>query len=249
MSEARPSDRDPPPRGIGDIVVSSRPYEEYLAMFGLGEAEVVAGPVLDCPGGASAFARGVRARGGRAVAVDPVYGTPPRDLVARVRAGLEHGLRYLDQNRESYVWSHFDSPEDLTRRRLAGLEEFAAGYTGADEHHVRAELPRLPFPDRSFRLALSAYLLFSYPDHLDEAAHLAGLRELLRVARDEVRIYPLIDTAYQRYEALDGLLEALAAEGVTSEVRRTQYAFQRGADEVLVLRPGGRPGDVGGLPR
>ena len=237
------------PRGIGEIIVSSRPYEEYLAMFDLREAEVLAGPVLDCPGGAAAFARGVRAKGGRAVAADPVYGTPREELVATVRAGLEHGLRYLDRNRESYVWSHFDSPEDLTRRRLAGLDEFASGYSGADEHHVRAGLPRLPFPDGAFRLALSAYLLFSYPDHLDETAHLDGLRELVRVAREEVRIYPLIDTAYRRYEGLDELLGALSTEGVRSELRRTRYAFQRGADEVLILRPGRRPADRGGLPR
>lgn len=206
-------------------------------MFGLGEADVLAGPVLDCPGGAAAFASGVRARGGDAVAADPVYGTPPAELVATVRAGLEHGLRYLDANRDSYVWTYFDSPEDLTRRRLAGLDAFAASYRGADERHVRAGLPDLPFSDRSFRLVLSAYLLFSYPDHLDEAQHLAGLRELIRVAREEVRLYPLIDTAYARYARLDALRQALSSDGVESEVRSVEYGFQRGADEVLVLRP------------
>ena len=40
------------PRGIGDIIVS-RPYDEYLAMFGLEEREVLSRAVLDCPGGAS----------------------------------------------------------------------------------------------------------------------------------------------------------------------------------------------------
>ncbi|MGI9539765.1 MAG: hypothetical protein ACR2N6_06425 [Miltoncostaeaceae bacterium] len=237
MSGARAG--GPEPRGLGDIIVSSRPYEEYLAMFGLDEADVLAGPVLDCPGGAAAFASGVRGRGGRAVAVDPIYGAPRKELVATVRAGLDRGLRYLDENRDSYVWTYFDSPEDLTRRRLAGLDAFAADYRGADEHHVRAALPDLPFDDRSFRLVLSAYLLFSYPDHLDHAEHLAGLRELVRLAREEVRLYPLIDTAYTRYPRLDELRQALSADGVQSEVRRVRYGFQRGADEVLVLWPAG----------
>lgn len=204
-------------------------------MFGLTEAEVLAGPVLDCPGGAAGFTSGVRGRGGHAVAVDPVYGTPPAELVATVRAGLERGLRYLDENRDSYVWTYFDSPEDLTRRRLAGLDAFAASYTGADGHHVCAALPDLPFPDGAFRLVLSAYLLFSYPDHIDEARHLESLRELVRVAGEEVRLYPLIDTAYARYPGIGDLRRALEAEGVDSEVRRVEYGFQRGADEVLIL--------------
>ena len=53
-------------RGLGDIIVSSRPYDEYRAMFGLTDAEILAGPVLDCPGGAGSFAAEVRDRGGRA---------------------------------------------------------------------------------------------------------------------------------------------------------------------------------------
>ena len=40
-----------------------------------------------------------------------------------------------------------------------------------------AALPSLPFDDGAFRLVLSAYLLFAYPDHLDEAAHEQALRE------------------------------------------------------------------------
>jgi hypothetical protein len=64
-------------RGLGDIIVSSRPYDEYRAMFGLTDREVLAGPVLDCPGGAGSFAAEVRDRGGRAVSADPAYATPP----------------------------------------------------------------------------------------------------------------------------------------------------------------------------
>ncbi len=91
-----------------------------------------------------------------------------------------------------------------------------------------------PSRDGAFRLALCGYLLFAYPDHLDRAAHEAALRELLRVA-GEVRVYPLIDTAYVRYPGIDDLRAALSAAGVRSEIRTVDYAFQAGADEVLVL--------------
>ncbi len=226
----------PAPRGIGDIIVSSRPFDEYLAMFGLTEAEALAGPVLDCPGGAGSFAAEARARGGTVVSADPAYATPPADLVASSRAGFAHGLDYLDRNQESYVWTWFTGVDDLRARRGAALDRFAADFDGPDgERYLAAALPDLPLPSRAVRLALCGYLLFSYPDHLDEAAHLAALRELLRVAREEVRVYPLMDTAYQRYPALDALRRALAEDGAESEVRTVDYEFQRGATEVLVI--------------
>ena len=149
------------------------------------------------PGGS----RGVRLRRAGArrgvVSVDPAFALPPAELVAASHAGLEHALAYLAQNIESYEWEFFDSLEDVRRRRLAALDVFVEDFHGPDNAHVVASLPCLPFPDRRFRLVLSAYLLFSYPDHFDEAAHLAGLRELARVADEEVRIYPLVDTAFR----------------------------------------------------
>jgi hypothetical protein len=208
-------------------------------MFGLTEAEALAGPVLDCPGGTGPFGAAVRERGGESVSVDPAYALPGEELVARTRAGLEHGVRYLEENRDSYVWTFFPSLEDLKARRAAALEEFARDFAGPDERYAIAALPRLPFGDRRFRLALSGYLLFAYPDHLDDADHEAALRELLRVTREEVRVFPLIDTAYVRYPGIDDLRRRLAADGADSEVRRVGYEFQRGGNEVLVVSAAG----------
>lgn len=227
----------PPARGLGEIIVSSRPLDEYRAMFGLSDAELTAGPVLDCPGGAGPFAAEVRALGGEAVSADPAYALAPADLLARVRAGMDRAFRYLDANRENYRWSFFRDPADLRARREAALERFAADYGGADARYVAAALPDLPFPAGRFRRALSGYLLFAYPDDLDHAAHLAALRALLRVA-GEVRVYPLIDTAYERYPRLEELRRELGAEAVETEVRRVPYELQRGADEMLVLARG-----------
>ena len=224
-------------RGLGEIIVSSRPYDEYRAMFGLTDREILAGPVLDCPGGAGPFGAAVRALGGDAVSADPAYAVPRGELLAQARAGLERGIRYLEENRDSYVWTFFSSVDDLRRRREAALDHFADDFTGPGARYAAAALPRLPLPDGAVRLALSGYLLFAYPDHLDEADHERALRELLRVAREEVRVFPLIDTAYVRHPAVDALRRRLGADGVESEVRRVEYEFQRGGDEVLILRP------------
>jgi hypothetical protein len=66
--------------------------------------------------------------------------------------------------------------------------------------YVVAALPQLPFADQSFHLVLSGSLLLSYApvadgglmegEGLDLAWHERALKELLRVAAEEVRLYP-----------------------------------------------------------
>ena len=69
---------------------------------------------------------------------------------------------------------------------------------------------------RPFDLVLSGHLLFTYPDHMDEAAHLAALRELVRVSRHEVRVFPLVDTTATPSPYLDRLRRVLESDGATS---------------------------------
>jgi hypothetical protein len=227
-------------RGLGDIIVTARPLDEYRAMFDLTDADLLAGPILDCPGGAGGFAEGVRALGGTVYSVDPVYEVPREELLAACREHTLRGNRYVIDNPDLYVTGFFRDTDDHRERRLAALDAFAAGFRGPGEYHVAARLPHLPFPDGHVRLALSAHLLFTYPDHLDYDDHLAALRELLRVAREEVRVFPLVDTTLAPSPHLDRLREVLAADGVGSEVRRVPYEWQRGANEMLVLRRPGR---------
>ena len=161
---------------------------------------------------------------------------PARDILALRRPG-----RPLELGRAlgAFVREIRDLDDAAAIERLMthySLDAFAGDRRELDDpRYVPAALPDLPFADGAFRLALSGYLLFAYPDHLDPAAHEAALRELLRVA-GEVRVYPLVDTAYVRYPGIDDLRSTLERDGVASEVRRVDYAFQAGADEVLVLR-------------
>lgn len=58
---------------IGDLVITPRPLSAYRDMFLLIDDDLTAGPILDCPGGASPFGAHVRARGGTVTSVDPAY--------------------------------------------------------------------------------------------------------------------------------------------------------------------------------
>ena len=225
-------------RGIGDIIVTARPFDEYVAMFNLTDADLLAGPVLDCPAGASGFAAGARALGADVTAVDPEYVVPHDELVLRARRDTQFGNQYVRDTRDTYAWGFFRDVDDHLARRMAALDAFDADRRAHPDRYVTGSLPHLPFADDAFRLVVSSHLLFVYPDHFSYDDHLRCVREFLRVATDEVRIFPLVDTTTAPWPELDRLMGDLAADGARGEVRQVAYEFIRRGDQMLVLRPG-----------
>ena len=224
-------------RGLGDIIVTARPFDEYRAMFDLADGDLLDGPVLDCPAGASGFAAGARAMGCRVTAMDPQYAGPHDALEQRAREDTAFGNRYVRDNPATYAWGFFRDVDDHLRRRMEAVDAFARDRAAHPDAYVAGALPALPFGDDAFRLVVSSHLLFVYPDHFDYAGHVAAARELARVARAEARVFPLVDTTMQPWPHLDRLRSDLRAHGVESEVRPVPYEFIRGGDHMLVLRP------------
>ncbi|GAA4020119.1 hypothetical protein GCM10022247_50020 [Allokutzneria multivorans] len=222
---------------VGPVLISSRTFANYLSQFAVTEDDLLAGPVLDCPGGAADFASELRARGGRAVSVDPSYNLSVEDLTATIDAGLTQVIEWARTQPgrftfdEDGVWEHSPVWQDSAKRFLADFARDRAEGTG---HYRAALLPELPFEDDSFALALSGFLLFTYADQFDHAFHLAALRELLRVA-PEVRLHPLTDSSGVPYPRLAELLETLAAEGVRSRVLTVEGTSDPNENQALVL--------------
>lgn len=201
--------------------------------------------VLDCSAGASGFAAAVNAAGGSVTAVDPAYGDPAA-LRADVEASLTGGNALIDANTDAFTWDWYGSPAARQVLRDEARRTFLADLAANPGAYVPGALPDLPLPDDAFRLALTSHLLFTWADVavatpagevvLDEAWHRAALLELLRVA-PEVRVFPLVrqgDGADVPF--LPRLLDTLRAGGHSAELRKVAYEFQRGADQMLVLR-------------
>ncbi|WP_298990549.1 methyltransferase domain-containing protein [uncultured Pseudokineococcus sp.] len=225
----------PDVEAFGDYLVSSRDAEEYRAMFALSDADL-AGGVLDCPGGGSSFTATARAAGVDARAVDPVYALPVDDLAAQLREELERGRAWMTARSDAYRWDDHGDPEVLTRRRAASAAAFVAHRRAEPDRYVAASLPQLPMADGEVDLVLSSHLLFTYADRLDAAAHLAVLREMLRVARRQVRVYPLLDASgHALPDLLAGVVADLRRDGVRARVQAVAHEFQRGAGRMLVL--------------
>lgn len=221
----------------GGVAVTPRPLPAYRDMFLLDDHELLAGPILDCPAGASPFAAQVRARGGEVVSVDPAYAAPV-ELVARARADVARIVAWQRTHPDGFDWTYLGSPDAMGELWAAAVAEFAADFAIDSTRYVAAALPRLPFRDNQFALTVSGFLLFVYPDLLDLDDHRDALLELARVTRGEVRVFPLHDTTGEPYTRLADLRRALRERGVATEIRATDcsYAPQPGSDRMLVCR-------------
>lgn len=97
-------------------------------------------------------------------------------------------------------------------------------------------LPSLPFKDEAFDMVVSAHFLFMYADRLDYEFHLTALNELLRVTKEEIRIFPLVDLEGKRYKHLDTLISYLTNNGCMIEEVKVPYEFQANANSMLKIK-------------
>jgi SAM-dependent methyltransferase len=213
------------------LLVTSRSYAEYEAMFDLTE---LPGSVLDCCAGGAGFTAEAAARGADAVAVDPAYELPAAELVDTVRRSLPATAGIIDEHAGSFVWNWYGSPTRKDEMRIEAADRFLQDVSIAPERYVPGSLPELPFENQRFDLVLCSHLLFTWADKYDRDWHLAALRELVRVSRSEVRVFPLVQQgAGEPVTYLPELLTELT--DVTADIRKVPYEFQVNADKMLVL--------------
>ncbi|MGK8490090.1 methyltransferase domain-containing protein [Nocardia asiatica] len=217
-------------------LLTGRSLREYRAMFALTDDDL-RGDILDCPGGAASFAAETAELGARVIAADPVYRMPAAELTALASAELDRNAAHTTAAADRYVWGFYGDPDGHRRLRRTAARRFAEDLRANPWRYRYGVLPALDFPDRSFDLVVSSHLLFTYADRLDFAFHSAALRELARVCRGEVRVFPLVDHAGGRLDDLvHRLRDALRSEGVRSDLVGVDFEFQRGASSMLRLR-------------
>jgi hypothetical protein len=105
-------------------------------------------------------------------------------------------------------------------------------------HTLIQVLPKKDETRKLKLLNLSAHFLFMYADRLDYPFHIATLNELLRVSKEEIRIFPLVDLEGKRYEHLDKLISYLNNNGCTVEEVKVPYEFQVNANSMLKIKKG-----------
>ncbi len=223
---------------IDRIAFIGRTYFEYVRMFGLDESALRKGPVLDCAAGPSSFAAEARTAGHTVAACDPLYGLPPETLTAKGRSDIEHVFDKLEEVRHLYTWEYYRDTDEIISLRHRALDAFLWDFSAgrSEGRYVRAQLPRLPFPDGSFSLVLCSHFLFLYGDRLSIDFHMASLKELVRVSTGEVRLFPLQGLDAKPYPHMGTVLSFLEAENIEAEIAEVPFEFQRGSNRMMRLK-------------
>lgn len=215
------------------VIFIGRTMAEYAKFFDLDLHELRGKRVLDCPGGASSFRAEAVAHGFDAVACDIMYGMTADELLEKGMADIGYVFEKFDEAKNMFIWKDYANKAELIETRKRALAGFAKDYAGKNGY-VHGRLPRLPFNDMEFDIALSANLMFMYADKLDFDFHVESVRELARVAK-EVRIFPLMELNGSLYERIDEIVEIFNTGDTQAKIEPVTYEFQRGANKMLKI--------------
>ncbi|NEN99652.1 MAG: hypothetical protein F6K50_30500 [Moorea sp. SIO3I7] len=223
------------------VTFYGRSLAEYSKMFLLDFSDWVGKSILDCPGGPASFGREARALGIEVCAVDPQYVNDPDRLLEIASRDIDYVVAKISQTSQQRKWDYYQSLEDLRNRQVEILDSFIEDYRNywqSQEKYITASLPHLPFEDNTFDLATSGHLLFSFQAHFPKTFTIDSLLELARVARD-VRVFPLRANEQDRskpFAYFEEIISSLQQQGLTVEVKTSEFEFQVGANQVMIIR-------------
>lgn len=206
---------------------------DYQKMFNL-EDEQLNMHILDCRGGASAFAAQMHKMGKQVIATDPIYAHDFQTLEALIdksQADIKQTLAN-QQTQEKLKTPQIDAflNEHKTYAKDF-LEDFKVGKQAG--RYVAQSLPQLSFKQEAFDLALVCHFLFTYPE-LDVAFHLQAIEELLRVA-NEVRIFPLVTQSGELSPIVGDVIAAAQIQNFGAELKEVDYHLQAKGNAMLRL--------------
>lgn len=222
------------------VAFSGSSFREYELFFNLDPGELKGKRILDCPSGAASFAADAKRAGIDVVAVDPLFDKSIDQLRTRGTADIDHVSESYREKQDMLYWEVFPGPEALEVQRRESLNLFCEDFVQGQEQgrYLASSLPKLPFGDREFDLVLSGHLLFLYSAYLDYDFHLNAIRELLRVSKDEVRIYPIKGWDTLEYPEMGRLRSELKSDCSSIEVVPCRLRLIRGFEEFLSLCTG-----------
>jgi len=226
---------------LSEVIPWGRSYGEYLAMFSLSTSDL-GKSILGSGDGPASFNSILTQQNGSIVSVDPLYSCTTEQIQQKIDETYETVLKQTRENKDEFVWDFIPSVEALAEKRMAAMREFLKDYEqGIREKRYRsASLPRLPFRDNEFDIALCSHFLFLYSEQLSEAFHYQAIEELCRVAAD-VRIVPVLELGSVRSRHLDAITNRLKSEKYSVRLVKVAYEFQKGGNEMLKITKNSNP--------
>jgi hypothetical protein len=224
---------------LNTVVPWGRSFDEYLSMFALFKDDLKK-KILGCEDGPSSFNAVLTKKGGSIISFDPVYRYSEEKIRKQIDNVYAEVLEQTRHNASQFNWAHIKSVEHLGQIRKTAMEEFLSDFpTGQSAgRYMDSSLPKIPFGDNAFELALCSHFLFLYSEQFSLSFHVKSIKELCRVA-SEVRIFPLLDLNSIKSAHLEPALNLLQEEGYLVKIETVTYEFQKGGNQMLKV---GKPG-------
>ncbi len=226
------------PIELDSIAFIGRTMDEYMRMFGLDDALLRRGPVLDCPGGAASLAAEAYNAGFDVTAIDILYDLSPDALEKKGMSDIALIYEKVRDATGYFRWDTYGNVEGLIAVRQRALrlfmEDFGPGKRGG--RYIAASLPSMPFRDDTFELVLCSHLLFLYGKMLGTEFQKRCLEEMIRVASQEVRVYPLHGFDLAPCLQLGEIMEHLRFKDHEVEAVEVPFEFLRGSNVMLRIK-------------
>jgi ubiquinone/menaquinone biosynthesis C-methylase UbiE len=219
-----------------EIIPMGRSYKEYIQMFNLFNIHENRS-FLDCGGGSSDFNQEMTRLGKRVISIDPLYCREEKELKEQLENGLIKLKKKVELEKELFRWKLFPTADQMFEERTqimnAFLKDYKSGKT--ESRYINASLPRLPFNDNEFEIALSSHFLFLYSTILSYSFHIKSICEMARVAK-EVRVFPITDYTGKPSPHLKEIIKTLKFRGLQTQFVSVPYEFRKNANQCLVIR-------------
>ncbi|GAB4392551.1 MAG: hypothetical protein Tsb005_07100 [Gammaproteobacteria bacterium] len=223
---------------MSTLIPWSHDLAAYKQMFMLTQEEQQQAKMLDCGSGVASVNAELIALGNQhMVSCDALYAQSLAQIaqvIATRKAKLAAALREHQQD-VNLDFTNQAALDDFVSQQQQHMERFYQDYqtASARERYIAADLPRLPFDDHQFDLALSSHFLFHklLPEH-DDQFHIDMVLEMCRVAR-EVRIYPVMDADGNIAQAIGPVMAALQAHDYGVEIKQVEYCLLKDSNAML----------------
>jgi hypothetical protein len=218
------------------IVPWGRSFEEYVEMFGLAVSDLDK-RILGCGDGPASFNSIMTKNNKNVVSIDPIYGFTAQQISHSIGETFENVISQTRRNQEKFVWEKIKNVDELGAVRMNAMKEFLIDFESGkkENRYIVAELPKLPFDNGQFDIALSSHFLFLYTDNLSLDFHFEAIDEMCRVS-GEVRIFPLLDMNANTSKYLGPVEARYVNMGFAVEEVTVDYEFQKGGNKMLRIR-------------
>lgn len=220
---------------LDNVVPWGRNMEEYKLMFQLNDSDM-SKKFAGFGDGPASFNYEMTERNGNVVSFDLIYQFSKADIEKRIEEVRITVMQQMKENIDNYVWKNIKNLDELERTRMSAMRKFLFDYEKgkAEGRYIFHEFPsKLSYETDYFDIGLSSHFLLMYTV-LGYDFHIASMMEMLRVCK-EIRVFPIVDLDANKTDLITAVIDYFKKD-YKIEIVKTEYEFQKGDNNLLIIR-------------